>query len=190
GSVLVVGRHLQKITGRRAAFERHHEMRRLAGPVALPVELDLGDTNGVLHFESFKIEFTGNERFAGGVSERVVDLRLVELVRKFEFGAPSPMNVDNLGSIDTLRADAVAGVNAGLRWGDIEGEDHRGWLIGDWGFDLAGRLGSRSLGREGFDLSAFPSARGYGRRFLDCLGLLLARLLWRCAVGRCVRRRR
>src|SRR5215510_13428396 len=160
-------------------------MRRLAGPVALPVELDLADTNGVLHFESFKIEFTGNERFAGGVSERVVDLRLVELVRKFEFGAPRAMNGDNLASIETLRADAEAGVDDGRRRGDIEGEAHRGRPIGDWGLDLAGRLGSWPLDREGLDLSAFPSARGLDRRFLDRLGLLLARLL-----GRCVRRRR
>src|SRR5262245_32928786 len=115
-------------------------MRRLPGPVALPVELDLAYTNGVLHSERFKIEFTGNERFAGGVSERGVDLRLVELVRKCEFGAPRPMNGDNLASFETLRADAKAGVDDGRRRGDIEGEDHRGRLIGDWGLNLAGRL--------------------------------------------------
>src|SRR5262249_62257315 len=157
GSVLVVGRHLQKITGRRAAFERHHEMRRLAGPVALPVELDLADTNGVLHSEGFKIEFTGNERFAGGVSERVVDLRLVELVRKFEFGAPRPMNGDSLASFEILRADAEAGVDDGRRRSDVEGEDNRGRLIGDRGLGLAGRWGgSWPPDREGLDLSDFP----------------------------------
>src|SRR5262245_52097000 len=106
-------------------------MRRLAGPVALPVELDLADTNGVLHFESFKIEFTGNERFTGGVSERVVDLQLVELVRKFEFSAPHTMNNDNLASIKTLRADAEAGVDDERQHNDIEDEDHRGRPIGD-----------------------------------------------------------
>src|SRR5262245_42148763 len=106
-------------------------MRRLAGPVALPVELDLADTNGILHFESFKIEFTGNERFAGGVIERVVDLRLAEIVRKVEFGAPRPLNVDNLASVETLRADTEAGFDDWRRRGDIKGEDHRGRLIGD-----------------------------------------------------------
>src|SRR5215510_4773497 len=166
-------------------------MRRLAGPVALPVELDLADTNGVLHFESFKIEFTGNERFAGGVSERVADLRLVEIVRKFEFGAPRPPNIDSLASFEILRADAEAGVDEWRRRGDIEGEDNRGRPIGDWGLGLAGRWGgSWLLSRRGGVLSAFPSSRKLGRLFLDQVGLRPALLLRRCGVGRCGRRRR
>src|SRR6266540_120963 len=100
------------------------------------------------------------------------------------------MNGDNLASFETLRADAEAGVDDGRRRGDIEGEDHRGRLVGDWGLDFAGRLGSWPLDRERFDLSAFPSARELGRLFLDRVGLLPALLLGRCGIGRCGRRRR
>src|SRR5262249_53055220 len=63
-SVRVLGRHLKTIAVWRAAFERHHEMRRFSRRVCRLVNLDIANRNGILLPEIFEPEFAPGQRAA------------------------------------------------------------------------------------------------------------------------------
>src|SRR5262249_39972020 len=126
-------RHLKTIAVWRAAFERHHEMRRFSRRVCRLVNLDIANRNGILLPEIIEREFAPGQRAARSVGEHISDLRLVKILGQFELDVGAALDGDCLASFELLRAYAEAGVDDGRRRGDLEGENHRTRLVRNWG---------------------------------------------------------
>src|SRR5262249_24937089 len=143
-------------------------MGRFTRRVGWLVYLDLAERNRTLLPEIFEQEFALGQRAARGVSERVADLRLIEIIRQFEFHVDAALDIDCLAFFELFRADAEAGVDDGRRRGDLEGENHRARLVRDrrlheqWGFDAL--RPPWSLDRLGIMFGAsLPAAQRLGR---------------------------